>query len=127
MSTAMKTQPDALARVYAGALFETADGAGGQSAVESTLAELEDILELARENTAFGEFLSSQILSAPERSASLAAIFGAVEVLLLSNPSEAVRRQLEVVMEQADRISAVVDGIRGGGPPEPVTSAEPTR
>ena len=31
MSTTMKTQPDALSRVYATALFETAEAAGGQA------------------------------------------------------------------------------------------------
>ena len=49
----------------------------------------------------------------------LAAIFGAVEVLLLSDPSESVRRQLDVVMEQADRIAAVIDLLRAGDLPEP--------
>ena len=75
MSTSAKTQPDALSRVYASALFEAAEDAGGQDAIEATLSELEEILELARENTRFDEFLSSQILGAKERSASIAAIF----------------------------------------------------
>ena len=42
----------------------------------------------------------------------LASIFGAVEVLLLSKPAEVVRRQLQVVMEQADRVASVIDGVR---------------
>jgi len=75
MSTTAKTQPDALSRVYAAALFESAEAAGGQDAIEATLSELEEILELARENPTFGEFLSSQILGAKERSASIGAIF----------------------------------------------------
>jgi len=68
-------QADALARIYAGALFEEAEKAGGQDAIESTLAELEDILAIAREDPQFAEFLTSQILPADKREASLRAIF----------------------------------------------------
>lgn len=68
-------QADALARIYAGALFEEAEEAGGQEAIESTLAELEDILALAREEAQFAEFLTSQILPENKREASLRAIF----------------------------------------------------
>lgn len=65
------SEPDALARVYAAALFDLATAQGGQSAVEHTLAELEDILELARTEPAFGEFLASRILAAESRGRSL--------------------------------------------------------
>lgn len=93
MSTTTKTQPDALARVYASALFETAETTGGQDAIESTLSELEDILELARENATFGEFLSSQILGAEQRSSSLNAIFS-------GRASDHVVRFLQVLNEK---------------------------
>ncbi len=93
MSTTTKTQPDALARVYARALFETAESAGGQDAIESTLAELEDILELAPENRTFGEFLSSQILAPKDRAASLNAIFQ-------GRASDHVVRFLQIVNEK---------------------------
>jgi F-type H+-transporting ATPase subunit delta len=67
--------PDALARTYAQSLFELAKVGGGQSAIESTLAELEDILELARTDARFSEFLASRILPAEKRAASLERIF----------------------------------------------------
>jgi F-type H+-transporting ATPase subunit delta len=70
----IQSEPDALARIYASSLFDLAKAAGGPQACESTLGELEDILELARANAQFGEFLSSMILSAKERKASLANI-----------------------------------------------------
>jgi F-type H+-transporting ATPase subunit delta len=69
-------QADALARIYAGALFEEAERAGGQATIESTLAELEDILAIAREDAQFSEFLTSQILAPDKRRDSLRAIFG---------------------------------------------------
>lgn len=67
----IQSEPDALARIYATSLFDLAKGAGGPQACEGTLGELEDVLELARANTQFGEFLSSMILSSKERTGSL--------------------------------------------------------
>jgi F-type H+-transporting ATPase subunit delta len=67
--------PDALARVYAQSLFELAQQQGGQAVIESTLGELEDIMDLARADPAFSEFLSSRILPAADRAKSLANIF----------------------------------------------------
>ncbi len=109
MSATTTSQPDALSRVYASALFETAEKAGGQDAIEGTLSELEDILELARENPTFGEFLSSQILGAKERSASLAAIFG-------GRASDHVVRFLQVLNEKGrlghlGAVAAAYDGL----------------
>lgn len=72
----IEAAPDALARVYARSLFEMAQEQGGPALVESTLAEVEDLLEVARTNPAFGEFLSSRILSSKRREASLRAILG---------------------------------------------------
>jgi F-type H+-transporting ATPase subunit delta len=69
-------EPDALARVYARSLFELAQKAGGQPKIEETLAELDDILELARTDARFGEFLASRILTPKARGASLGKIFG---------------------------------------------------
>jgi F-type H+-transporting ATPase subunit delta len=68
--------PDALARTYAKALFELVMSQGGQAAAEATLGELETLLELARTQASFDEFLSSQILPAADRARSLKAIFG---------------------------------------------------
>ncbi|MFG0273827.1 MAG: ATP synthase F1 subunit delta [Phycisphaerales bacterium] len=78
-------QADALARIYAGALFDEAEKAGGQEAIESTLAELEDILAIAREDAQFSEFLTSQILAPDKRRDSLRTIFnGKVSDLTLN-------------------------------------------
>lgn len=91
--SATTNQPDALARVYALALYEIADESGGQPAVESTMGELEEILELARQDRGFGEFLASQILTARERSAS-------IEVILRGRASDHVVRFLQVLNEK---------------------------
>ncbi len=71
----IETQPDALAKVYARSLIELAEEAGGRDQIESVLGQLEDILELARSDKRFGEFLSSQVLSSSHRARSLKAIF----------------------------------------------------
>lgn len=68
-------QPDALAQTYAYSLFELANGKGGRSAVEETQSELEDILELARQDKRFNEFLASRVLGTEDRSTSLMNIF----------------------------------------------------
>lgn len=70
-----EAQPDALANIYAKSLFELAEAKGGRAAVEESLAELEEILELARSNPKFAEFLSSRALPGSARTASLDRIF----------------------------------------------------
>jgi len=84
------TEPDALARIYATALLDLAKDAGGQPAIESTLNELEDLLDVARNEPTFGEFLASQILSADARSASL-------EKILAGRVSDLTRRFLLIL------------------------------
>ena len=69
-----ESSPNALSRIYAQSLFELAQAAGGQPAIESTQGELEDILEIARANPQFNEFLSSRILPREKREASLSKI-----------------------------------------------------
>lgn len=64
-------QPDALARVYATSLLELAEPAGGRDLAEEILGELEDILELARADERFSEFLASRVLSHSQREDSL--------------------------------------------------------
>lgn len=72
-----ESAPDALARVYAQSLFELARAeGGGQARIEEVLGELEDILELARADARFGEFLASRVLPAAARAESLRRIFG---------------------------------------------------
>ncbi len=70
-----EAQPDALANIYAKSLFELAEAKGGRATIEACLAELEDILELARANPKFGELLSSRALPAAARASSLDRIF----------------------------------------------------
>ena len=65
------TNPDAVAMIYARTLVDMAFSAGGQPLVEEVQGDLEDILELARQMPQFGEFLSSRVLAAGARSASL--------------------------------------------------------
>lgn len=68
-------EPDALSRLYATSVFELAQAEGGQARIEEILGELEDILELARKDYSFGEFLSSLILSRSDRQRSLETMF----------------------------------------------------
>ena len=68
-------KPDALSDVYAAALFDLAVEAGGQERAEKVLGELEDVLELARSDASFGEFLASRVLSRDTRRGSLQKIF----------------------------------------------------
>lgn len=70
-----EAQPDALAQTYARSLFELANSAGGRARVEESQAELEEVLELARQDRRFNEFLASRILGSEDRSASLTRIF----------------------------------------------------
>lgn len=67
--------PDALARTYAQSLFELAQAQGGQAKIEEIQSQLEDVLELARSDRRFNEFLASRILPAKARGASLEKIF----------------------------------------------------
>jgi len=69
-----EAQPDAVANVYARALLDLAHSQGGQVAVESTLGELDDILDLARADTRFGEFFASRILAKADRDRALRTI-----------------------------------------------------
>lgn len=71
----IESQPDALARVYAKALFELANSGGGRERAEETLGELEEIVELARADARFGEFLSSRALGVAAREQALTKIF----------------------------------------------------
>ncbi|HRJ50352.1 MAG: ATP synthase F1 subunit delta [Phycisphaeraceae bacterium] len=67
----MQTATDAISTVYARSLFELAQKEGGREAIEATLGELEEILELTRQDRSFAEFLSSRVVSADRRGVSL--------------------------------------------------------
>lgn len=93
------SEPDALARTYAVSLFDLAQQAGGQSTAEQVAGELEDLLELAKSDPAFSEFLSSRILSARNRGRSLRNILsGRVHDLTL---------RFLLVLNEKDRLSHI--------------------
>lgn len=71
----IESQPDALAHTYARSLFELVDSKGGRGAIETILGQLEDILELARTDASFSEFLASRVVPSGQRSASIKKIF----------------------------------------------------
>jgi F-type H+-transporting ATPase subunit delta len=81
----IERQPDALANTYATSLFELALDKGGRSLVEEILGELEDLLELARADRGFNEFLASRLIAKRARAASLRTMFeGKIQQLTLS-------------------------------------------
>ena len=81
----IEAQPNALAKVYAKSLFELAQQHGGQTNAESILGELEDIVELARNDNAFSELLASRLIDSGKRDASLERMFsGKVSPLTLN-------------------------------------------
>ena len=71
----MTTQTDALAHVYARSLFELAVDAGGNDKVVEIADELEQICELARQDSKVNLFLSSPIIDVTARGTALSAIF----------------------------------------------------
>lgn len=81
----IEANPDAVAITYAHSLFHLLMSQGGQKTVEDAYGELEDILELARADKKFSEFLSSRIIPEGSRSQSLGKIFsGRISPLTLS-------------------------------------------
>jgi F-type H+-transporting ATPase subunit delta len=68
------TKPDALASLYATSLYELAEAAGGRETVERVISELETLLEFARDDSRFNEFLSSRVLKKGDRTRSLRAM-----------------------------------------------------
>ena len=80
----IETQPDALATIYARSLFDLAKAKGAQQQIEDTGGELEAVLELARADARFGEFLASRIVAVKDRERALRAIFqGRISDLVL--------------------------------------------
>jgi F-type H+-transporting ATPase subunit delta len=71
----VESQPDALARTYAASLYELCEARAGKAGVEECLGELEEILDLARGNARFSEFMSSRSVAAAARGRSLDKIF----------------------------------------------------
>jgi F-type H+-transporting ATPase subunit delta len=98
-----QSAPDALARTYARSLFDLAKEQGGQAAIESMFAELEDVVEMARADASFNEFLSSRILPAASRQESIRRIFQGrasdllVNFLLVLNHKDRLSHLLPIV------------------------------
>ncbi len=89
----IESQPDAVATVYAQSLFDLAFAKGGQAAVEQTLAELEGLMELARSDRRFNEFLASRIIGVEKRSDSIGR-------MLLGKISENTVRFIQVLNDK---------------------------
>lgn len=92
-----ESKPDALAMVYARAFYELVDAQGGRDAVEAALGQLEDLLEIARGDASFNEFLASRVVASDARGESLKKILG-------GNASDTVVNFL-LVLNAKDRLS----------------------
>ncbi len=68
----LETAPDALANVYARAIFDAAEKTG---TTEKVLGELEDILEMARADKDLSEVLASRLIDTGKRDAFLVRVF----------------------------------------------------
>jgi F-type H+-transporting ATPase subunit delta len=73
--TALDARPDAVARTYALSLFDLAHARGGRETAEQILSELEGIVDIARRDPRFREFLASRVIPVAARAASLRTIF----------------------------------------------------
>lgn len=94
--------PDALAKVYAGSLFELAESEGGRARLEELSGELDELVELTRAEPQLSEFFASQILPAKARGGSIEAIFRGrlsdvlVNFLLVLNRKERLNQFLPI-------------------------------
>lgn len=114
-------QPDAVARLYAASLFEVANDKGGQDTIEALGAQLGEIVEMARADARFAEFLSSRILATKDRAKSIRAILDGkadpmvVNLLLVLNDKDRLghlgviaRAYDEIVQEKFGRVEVDV-------------------
>lgn len=106
-------EPEAVDRVYAETLYELADAEGGEHRLKDVVAELDDIVELTKQDPRFSEFLSSRILGTEERAASIRKIFDGsglsplvLHFLLVLNSKGRLARLLSIISafsEEVDR------------------------
>lgn len=104
---------DAVAQVYAEALIDLVQSKGGRDDVEGALGALEDVLEMARADASFGEFLSSRVISSSDREAALKKIFTGrlpehlVEFLLVLNRKERLGHLPAIVSALDSRVQTL--------------------
>jgi len=100
---------DALSRTYAQALFDVAQETMGREGVETLAGELDELLELTRQDRSLDEFLRSRIIPARRRAASLRRIFEgrvsdlALRLLLVLNEKDRLAH-LESIAQAFDQI-----------------------
>lgn len=100
---------DALSRTYAQALFDAAQETMGREGVETLAGELDELLELTRQDRSLDEFLRSRIIPARRRAASLRRIFEgrvsdlALRLLLVLNEKDRLAH-LESIAQAFDQI-----------------------
>lgn len=70
----IETPPDAVAEIYARSIVDLAFERGGRARTEQVAGEIEAVLDLARQDKRFGEFLASRILPMAKREKSLRTI-----------------------------------------------------
>lgn len=105
--------PEAVDRVYAASLFELAEAQGGEDRLKEVVAEFDDIVELAKAQPEFSEFLSSRILGIDDRAASLRKIFEnsgmsplVLHFLLVLNSKGRLARLLSVIAAYAEMVDS---------------------
>ena len=108
-----ETPPEAVERVYAASLFELAEAEGGQMRLEDLSAELDEVVELSRNEEKLGELLSSRIVAVDKRAASLKAIFGEGKIsdlllrfMLVLNEKGRLMRLLTIVSAYQEMVQA---------------------
>jgi len=80
----IESRPDALAKIYARSVFDLADTDASLDP-EALLGELEDLLEMARNDPGLSEFLASRLIEGKKRDAALVRILeGRVSTLTLN-------------------------------------------
>jgi F-type H+-transporting ATPase subunit delta len=107
-----ESPPEAVDRVYAESLFELAEGEGGRSRLEALSGELDELIELTRQNPELSEFMASRILGTAERERSLKAMFEdhlsplLMRTLQILNRKERLMRLLSIVAAFQEMVQA---------------------
>lgn len=101
----IESAANAVTRVYARSLFELVLEKAGPQGAESVLAELEDLLEIARSEPRIGEFFASRLIPTEKRAASLKkALQGRVSDMTL---------QFLLVLNERDRLQLLPSVVAG--------------